>query len=399
MPPIAVVLIFMIVGTALLISSRAETIAVAVEPEAGSSAAGAVVVQDTSASGGKSVRFAQSPGAGSLVWPAPALTTNNGKNPYIVTITNSSTVAKDKITGATVSVNISGLQTDRDYELRLPGHPENPQSTPLQRKNGLFIIGGRNVVISGGHITHAVDYVKACGGIGGDRLVSGGYGCGWYSDVHRALRIGDWTGTFHIEGLLIDGPMLFEGVNVTGTKPNAVFQMQRSHIGRVKFLNLTGSPWYKTNGHDGGDPFQVWTGPRGPVRFDRVTMTSDYQGFFLAPDDVKPDGITHLPTIVDIRRVNLHLYGYEGFYQGKMTSPSPSRFDVNLQDVFFDLQNGKTIQKSVRATGFTPVAGSDSVGSYVTFPEATQIKGKIYGRNPPAGDYMPASGAGFNYIR
>jgi hypothetical protein len=84
---LTVVVVFGVVGSALLLSSHAATPVSSVEPESGTVSGPASVVTDTTASGGRAVRFTQSSG-GTSAWPDA---TNTGYAPTGVTLHTCST--------------------------------------------------------------------------------------------------------------------------------------------------------------------------------------------------------------------------------------------------------------------------------------------------------------------
>ena len=111
-------------------------------------------------------------GAGSqnpLTWAPPALS-----NPVTITVTN----ANRRLF----------LDNARDYRLNIV--------EPLKRE--LWIEGGRNVVVIGGHIT--IDQ------LGGDSS--------YQDNTAVKVRFGDPSGTVHLEGLLIDGPYVNDGIGI-----------------------------------------------------------------------------------------------------------------------------------------------------------------------------------------
>jgi hypothetical protein len=132
------------------------------------------------------------------------------------------------------------LDPHRDYLLRLPS------GRPLNSPKGLRIQGGHNVVLVGGTLN-----VPGKGG---------------------GILLRDQTGTMHLEGVRITGPALEEGIDIDQRK-GATVQLQNLWLGTVH-----GS--YRTN-H--ADLIQTWAGPRR-LRIDGLVGTTQYQGFFLLPN-------------------------------------------------------------------------------------------------------------------
>ncbi|OLT41897.1 hypothetical protein BJF86_02505 [Serinicoccus sp. CNJ-927] len=134
------------------------------------------------------------------------------------------------------------LDPDGDYIIQLP-------EQPLIVDGGLTITGGRNVVLIGGEIR-----MEEGEGLSG-----------------RALLLRDQTGTVHVEGLLLTGPGLTEGINLD-QRQGAVVQLQNIHVSLVD----------GSSGDHHADLVQSWAGP-GELRVDRFTGVTAYQGFFLQP--------------------------------------------------------------------------------------------------------------------
>jgi hypothetical protein len=133
------------------------------------------------------------------------------------------------------------LDDGRDYELRLPDQL-------LQSPRGLRVDGGHNVVLIGGALN-----------------VTG-------KDV--ALTLLNQTGTVHVEGVRFGGPRLTEGIDL-GQPKRATVQLQNIVVGTIH-----GS--YETN-H--ADLIQTWAGPKR-LYVDGFAGSSDYQGFFLNPNEL-----------------------------------------------------------------------------------------------------------------
>lgn len=139
------------------------------------------------------------------------------------------------------------LDPAKDYVLRMP-------DTPFTAPGGLVIGGGRNVVLIGGEIRRPAPAA-------GEEKTGG-----------RALFLKSQTGTIHIEGLLITGEGLKEGINLD-QREGGIVQLQNLRIDTVHGERA---------GHH-ADLIQSWAGP-GELRIDRFTGRTDYQGFFLLPN-------------------------------------------------------------------------------------------------------------------
>jgi hypothetical protein len=111
-----------------------------------------------------------------------------------------------------------------------------------------------------------------------------------------AIGLYGFTGTAHLEGLLLQGPGMSDGIHVNSAAPGSVAQIEDAFIGA---LHLT-SPEAQ---HP--DAIQTWTGPH-IMRFDRLTATG-VQGLSLDPADEPLDGVRHPSARIDIRRTNVRL--------------------------------------------------------------------------------------------
>ena len=165
------------------------------------------------------------------------------------------------------------LDDSRDYRLQIV--------EPLKRE--LWIEGGRNVVVIGGHIT--IDEVGAS--------------TSYQDNTAVKIRFGDPSGTVHLEGLLVDGRYVADGIGVATGRS---VQIENVRIERA-YDDVKGAH---------ADCVQVQRGVRS-LRMDRFTCTTERQGVFLGDHD-GPIGRAHL------RHVDL--YGAPGKHLLWQTTPS-----------------------------------------------------------------------------
>jgi hypothetical protein len=194
-----------------------------------------------------------------LTWAPPALT-----SPLTISVTN----ANRRLY----------LDDSRDYRLQIV--------EPLRRE--LWIEGGRNVVVVGGQIT--VDQLGA--------------DTSYQDNTAIKVRFGDPAGVVHLEGLLVDGPYLGDGIAIATTRD---VQIQNVRVERV-YDNVKSAH---------ADCVQVQQGV-GDLRLDRFTCTTEHQGVFL-------DGSIGS---VDLRRVSLT--GAPGKHLLWQTAPT---FDISVSDL------------------------------------------------------------------
>jgi hypothetical protein len=231
----------------------------------------------------------------------------------------------------------------------------------------------------------------------------------------RGLTFWNQTGTVHVEGVQIDGA----GDGILINAPQAIFQLENVRIA-VSALNHD-----FTLNHP--DVIQTWSGPR-EMRIDRLTTSSDYQGFYWYRD-TSVSG-TVLPGRVIQKRVNvltdptqtgtsatLHNVTY-------LNDPSIvfSCQDCWMQTGWYTTSYRNKLQESVagyynattktftmppyRVVGYDGQVVTSSVandvgrrqGDYIEWPGIANLTGlRWYWGTPPAGNFVPAGVAGTTY--
>jgi hypothetical protein len=267
-----------------------------------------------------------------LTWAPPVLT-----EPITIEITEKKTSFK--------------LDQTKDYILKMP-------SRPLQ--GGLNIWGGRNVVLIGGEI-HIPTKEEAPD----------------FKGSTRALYIQQQKGTIHIEGLLVSGGGLTEGVNFN-QRLGGIVQFQN-----MRFDTVHG----ERSGHH-ADLIQTWAGPT-ELRIDRFTGHTSYQGFFLLPNQhfqtVEQNGVVSeapKPRLFDFRNINLIGTDRSAYM---LWLPTPPGFPLNLQEVWVKPSPKKDQANRDQFLWPKPSTGDTSWAA---------VKVGI----PPEGDFVPAGVAGVNYV-
>jgi hypothetical protein len=244
------------------------------------------------------------------------------------------------------------LADGQDYLVELP--------ELVHGVGGVVLLGGRNVIIMGGHLTVA------------------GAPAGASPEQRRALYLKGQTGTVHVEGLLIDdsGGDLSEGINIAA--PQAVVQIVNCRIEGIHARDQVGF----SDNHP--DLIQPWGGVR-ELRVDRLTGSSDYQGITLEPD---------YGPIGPVRLSNVNLVGLPTarylFWQGDAAVP------VALEQVWLVPGRGRSLIGSVWPDGEgrpRAVAAADGSASW----PGSAISGVIRPGRPPGGDFVPAGNVGTGY--
>ncbi|HBC88467.1 MAG TPA: hypothetical protein DCZ94_16080 [Lentisphaeria bacterium] len=224
------------------------------------------------------------------------------------------------------------LDKGKDYIIKMP-------ATPLTADGGLSIYGGRNVVLIGGEIRHDAPLKE-----------------GQSPLMRRGIYIKGSTGTVHIEGLWITGENLAEGFNID-LRDNNILQIQNVRVDTVHG---------KREAHH-ADVIQTWAGP-SELRIDQLTGSTNYQGFFLLPNQHFKGPA---PKLFDFRRINLKDGGYL-LWQG-------SEFPIKTEDVWVDPAEGR------------------SWPDLVLWPKGSSVWKDVKQGAPPAGDFVPAGFAGIKY--
>lgn len=256
------------------------------------------------------------------------------------------------------------LEPDQDYIVQMPAEPV---------LGAVSIDGGRNVVMIGGEISIPWQ---------GDEP---------YIAQRTGLKIANATGTVHIEGLLLHGDDIGEGIQIDA--PQAIVQIQNV---AVLGIHARDQVEFSDNHPDLIQPY----GSFRELRVDRFTGSSDYQGFFLKCNSNCPFGP------VTIKRVNLIGMPTARFLiwfdQESHTGP------VVLEDFWVDIPEeregglGRSVYPDER--GDLPdiaLVGVDEQGrTYVTWPPEMLplIEGRVTEGRPPQGDFVLPETVGLNYV-
>jgi hypothetical protein len=231
-----------------------------------------------------------------------------------------------------VSESRRSLQLDpqRDYVVEMP-------SKPVTGAGGVVIAGGHNVKLVGGEID----------------VSSGGRG-----PVSRGLFLKGQTGVVHVEGLLIRGSDLGEGIDLD-QRLGATVQLQNI---RVEYTHARDERTFRDT-HP--DLIQSWAGPR-ELRVDGFTGCTGYQGFFLHPTQ-----FGSRMERAELSRINITGTRRSGYLLWQATP-----FPVVLRDVWMRPNPAK--------------------GANVLWPNSRAWPGTRIG-TPRRGDFVPAGAAGTGY--
>lgn len=196
-------------------------------------------------------------GPGPSVTPTPAPSTPSGSIGTLAfkppTLTAPTTITPTDEQGKIT------LAAGRDYVIKLP------TDRPWKNARGLWVEGGRNVVVIGGQVDVGAGYFAGGTGPG---VQANGY-------VRRAAYFLSQTGTIHLEGVRFTSSTgaLSEGINISAA------------LARVQVQNVAiGTPLVGEKAANHADCLQSWNGPVS-LRVDGFSCTTGYQGMFLNPHD------------------------------------------------------------------------------------------------------------------
>jgi len=224
------------------------------------------------------------------------------------------------------------LDDDTDYVVEMPDEPVDGAVT---------ISGGRDVVLIGGEIRIDEESDSDNG--------------------QRGLYLKDQTGTIHVEGLLISGDELAEGINLS-QRAGATVQLQN-----VRVETVHGS----RDGHH-ADVIQTWAGP-SVLRIDRLTGSTTYQGFFLLPMQF----LEEEPELFDLRNVNI--VGEDAAY---LLWRDGAAWPLDVDNVWVS-----TDKDPEDRGAFLWARGDDAEDAWDDVEVGT----------PPGGDFVPADSVGVGY--
>jgi hypothetical protein len=260
--------------------------------------------------------------ASKLRWPPPVLS-------------DPTTVSAAGAPASGDNAHLLNLSPSRDYVVRMP---------PGGLDGGLTILGGHNVVLIGGEIKIPMQPGNPPSG-----------------NSRRGLYLKGQTGTAHVEGVLIHGPDLSEGINLDESL-GAVVQIQNVRVQDVHARDESGF----SDNHP--DVLQTWAGP-AELLVDRLSGSTDYQGLFLTPEEYGPSPREVSLSQIDLRGASC-CYGYLLWQEGS--------FPIHTDDVWI-----------------TPHPPRSLIHSLWPSPAPW---GPVSEGTPPGGEFVPAGVAGSSYV-
>jgi hypothetical protein len=233
----------------------------------------------------------------------------------------------------------------------------------LRACGGLLLEGGRNVVVVGGRIT-----IPGICGSAYDRT---------------AIKVVANRGTVHLEGILIDGPFTHDGIVTLA--PEATLQVENIRIEEVR-----------TRNGDHADCLQTQAG-LGSLRVDRLTCTTELQGFFLKVENGHRVGLSEIRNTDIVGAPGKHL-----FWQASPDIPVilsnvwlyTDRPWASFGFLVWPQMNGQTYTGTYEPMRRSVVSAD---GKRLWFV-GSNIKGSIYNGRPRRGDFVAAGVAGATYL-
>ena len=266
-------------------------------------------------------RLVQSDATGKLRWSPPTL-----HDPKRITVTSRQSVYK--------------LDNSRDYLITLGRSPV---------RTGVRLQGGHDIVIVGGQISPSAEAGE-------------GYQAGLFLDEQSA------GSTVYVEGVRFAGDGLDDGIGIQDPAPNTTVVLQDIRVDDLR----PGDTSNFSQQHP--DIIQTDSGPTR-LEVDRLTGYTPYQGFFFEPDDLYSRLAHNIPTIADLRNVDLH-----------HNADVPGiRSDMLWQSTPFQLDLGNVY-----------IAPGNRPSGEVFVPNALAWRGVKLGV-PKGGDFVPPGTAGVRY--
>jgi hypothetical protein len=260
------------------------------------------------------------------------------------------------------STTLLRLENEQDYIIEMP-------DVPITR--GLAIRGGRNIVMIGGEI--AIPWQ------------------GDYASIESrtGLQILQSTGTVHIEGLLLHGDDISEGIQIAA--PSATVQLENVGIFGIHARDEVGF----SDNHP--DLIQTYGGVN-ELRVDKLTGSSDYQGLFFKAEGramgsvyLSRVNVIGLPTARYLIWFEPYLGSGNVFLWGVWVN-EPATSTEGFSHAVWPDPNGKYPTQARVSTTF-------SGKQIASWPSAMkpQVNGLVMEGSPPDGNFVNPNDVGVGY--
>jgi hypothetical protein len=286
------------------------------------------------------------PDTSKLAWAPPVLT-----NPITVNVPANDTRYGNGVTKVV-------LASGQDARINLPS---------TTKVGGLWIEGGRNVIVIGGHIQPNPNH----------SMISGSLGM-------RGIYVKNNTGVVHIEGVLIDSPDDREYDAMEVDSGQTTLQLEND-----RFLKVAG-----TRDTNHGDILLPYNTGLKVLRVDRLTASSRYQGWQLY------DRVTGG---VDMRRVDVtarpQTSGTSGGHMVWVGNDAcVQNAPYTFSEVYVTPRPDRTLGNSVWPTSSASGCPAQVVSNIASWPLFLAITGGVALGPPPGGEFVPAGVAGLHYV-
>jgi hypothetical protein len=286
------------------------------------------------------------PDVSKLTWAPPVLT-----NPITVNVPANDTRYGNGVTKVM-------LASGQDARINLPS---------TTKAGGLWIEGGRNVIVIGGHIQPNPNHSTISGALG-----------------MRGIYVENNTGVVHIEGVLIDSPDDREYDAMEIDSGGTTLQLENN-----RWLRVAGT--YSTNHGDVLQPYG--TGVR-EVRIDKLTASSRYQGLQLYDQYNGP---------VTAKRVDLtarpQTSGTSGGHMVWVGDDSCGQLSpYSFSEVYVRPRPDRTLGDSIWPTSSASGCPAQLLNGFASWPLFPAISGDVALGPPPGGEFVAAGVAGLDYV-
>jgi hypothetical protein len=286
------------------------------------------------------------PDVSKLTWAPPVLT-----NPITVNVPANDTRYGNGVTKVM-------LASGQDARINLPS---------TTKAGGLWIEGGRNVIVIGGHIQPNPNHSTISGALG-----------------MRGIYVKNNTGVVHIEGVLIDSPDDREYDAMEIDSGGTTLQLENN-----RWLRVAGT--YSTNHGDVLQPYG--TGVR-EVRIDKLTASSRYQGLQLYDQYNGP---------VTAKRVDLtarpQTSGTSGGHMVWVGDDSCGQLSpYSFSEVYVRPRPDRTLGDSIWPTSSASGCPAQLLNGFASWPLFPAISGDVALGPPPGGEFVAAGVAGLDYV-
>lgn len=284
--------------------------------------------------------------------------------------------------GTGVMLGTSDDVDDPDYfrDIKIIAPSVDPSAyTSLQANGLLYAASFRNCIVVGADldVSYPIDAATSSGNLRGVR--------------HRGIRLTNFSGTAHIEGVRIHGSTLYEGIDVGSQFPGAEVHLRDVLIEDVKI-----------SGTDGGRAVYVGDGLYNFETDGITTLRVGKYGIMLRPTDMA-DGGNGLIQEATIRRFNgtsnvPSSASRTMLYFGDQVT-GERRIPVRLVDCWSGYVGGdNAIVTAATSSGVIAwVPGVDDYfRDYAEWPASAAIYGRFYREDPPE-DFVGLEKVGAGY--